>query len=84
MVLVTTSRNLDMREVSQHPLGPLPCELSNFDGSLKKTNKLTLARHIEDRVSSAESIPSPYACNIDGMSLVNKPYSYLRYALNYG
>ena len=72
MVLVGTSRNLDMREVLQHPLGPLPWALSNCDGTLKKTNKSTLERHIEDRVSSAESIPSPSACIIDGMSLVNK------------
>ena len=72
MVLVATSRNLDMREVLKHPLGPLPWALSNCDGTLKKTNKSTLARHIESRVAPAESIPLPSACIIDGMSLVNK------------
>ena len=72
MVLVATSRNLDMKEVLQHPLGLLPWALPNCDGTHKKTNKSTLARHIEDGVSSADSIPSPYACIIDGMSLVNK------------
>ena len=72
MVLVATSRNLDMREVLKHHLGPLPWALSNCDGTLKKTNKSTLARHIESRVAPAESIPLPSACIIDGMSLVNK------------
>ena len=72
MVLVATSRNLDMREVLKHPLGPLPWALSNCDGTLKQTNKSTLARHIESRVAPAESIPLPSACIIDGMSLVNK------------
>ena len=72
MVLVATSRNLDMREVLKHPLGPLPWALSNCDGTLKKTNKSTLARHIESRVAPAQSIPLPSACIIDGMSLVNK------------
>ena len=72
MVLVATSRNLDMREVLKHPLGVLPWALSNCDGTLKKTNKSTLARHIESRVAPDESIPLPSACIIDGMSLVNK------------
>ena len=72
MVLVATSRNLNMREVLQHPLGPLPWALSNCDGTLKKTNKSTLARHIEGRVAPAEHIPLPSACIIDGMSMVNK------------
>ena len=71
MVLVATSRNLDMRDVLKHPLGPLPWALSNCDGTLKKTNKSTLARHIESRTAPAESIPLPSACIIDGMSLVN-------------
>ena len=39
MVLVATCRNLDMREVLKHPLGPLPWALSNCGGTLKKTNQ---------------------------------------------
>ena len=72
MVLVATGRNLDMREVLKHPSGPLPWALSNCDCTLKKTNKSTIARHIERRVAPAESIPLPSACIINGMSLVNK------------
>ena len=72
MVLVATSRNLDIREVLKHPLGPLSWALSYCVGTLKKTNKSTLARHIEGRVASAERFPLPSACITDGMSLINK------------
>ena len=70
--LVATGCNLDMREVLKHPSGPLRWALSNCDFTLKKTNKSTIARHIERKVAPAESIPLPSACIIDGMSLVNK------------
>ena len=61
-----------MREVLKHPLCPLLWALSNCDYTLKKTNKSLIARHIERRVASDESIPLSSACIIDGMSLVNK------------
>ena len=35
MVLVATSRNLDIREVLKHPLGPLCWTLSYCNGTLK-------------------------------------------------
>ena len=70
--MVAAGCNLDMREVLKHPSGPLLWALSNCDFTLKKTNKSTVARHIERKVAPAESIPLPLACIIDGMNLVNK------------
>ena len=61
-----------MREVLQHPLGPLPWALSNSDGTIKKTNKAALAKQLEGKVSSTESINEPSATIIDGMSLIQK------------
>ena len=61
-----------MREVFEHPLGPLPWSLANYDGTLKKTNKAALARKLEENVAAAEHIPQESAHIIDGMSLVNK------------
>eukprot|EP00745_Piridium_sociabile_P027749 TRINITY_DN44663_c0_g1_i3.p1 TRINITY_DN44663_c0_g1~~TRINITY_DN44663_c0_g1_i3.p1 ORF type:complete len:1606 (-),score=395.32 TRINITY_DN44663_c0_g1_i3:590-5317(-) len=70
MILVAERRNLHMRDVLKHPLGPLPWSLANIDSSLRKTNKSALAVELEKSVSCAEDIPRPSACVIDGMNLV--------------
>ena len=72
MVLISTKRNLDMRKVLQHPLGPLPWSLSNSDGTMKKTNKAALARELEKKVAPAENIPGSSACLLDGMCLLQR------------
>ncbi|MES9881053.1 MAG: hypothetical protein ABW185_09250 [Sedimenticola sp.] len=72
MLLIASSRKMDMKDVLQHPLGPLPWSLANCDGSPKKTNKAALARHLEKQVSSEELVTSPSATVIDGMALVHK------------
>ena len=51
---------------------PLPWSLSNPDGSLRKTNKASLARELEKSASAVEDIGDHSACIIDGMSLVQK------------
>ena len=72
MLLVASSRKLDMKVVLQHPLGPLPWSLANCDGTMKKTNKAALARNLETKTFPAEDIPKPSACIIDAMSLIQK------------
>ena len=72
MVIIAQSRNLPMKDVLRHPLGPLPWALATDEGSLRKTNKSALARELQKNVPVAESIPEPSACIIDGMSLVQK------------
>ena len=39
MLLVASSRKLDMKDVLGHPLGPLPWSLANCDGIIKKDNE---------------------------------------------
>ncbi|KAK5859272.1 hypothetical protein PBY51_003352 [Eleginops maclovinus] len=72
MILVAESRQLHMSDVLAHPLGPLPWALANGDGSLRKTNKVALARELEKNVAPADVIPEPSATIIDGMSLVQQ------------
>ena len=72
MILVAQSRQLHVRDVLAHPLAPLPWDLANGDGSLRKTNKAGLARELERNISPSEDIPDPSTCIIDGMSLVQK------------
>lgn len=72
MILVAQSRNIDLKEVLAHPLGPIPWSLATPEGSLRKTNKAALAKALIQNIKAAESIPSPSACVIDGMSIVQK------------
>ncbi len=49
MVIIAQSRDLPIKEVLMHPLGPLPWSLANGDGLLRKTNKAALARELEKK-----------------------------------
>ena len=46
MIVIAECRNLQMSEVLAHPLGPLPWTLANPDGTLRKTNKASLAKEL--------------------------------------
>ena len=72
MTVITQSRNLDMKEVLSHPLGPIPWSLASSDRTLRKTNKAVLSNTLEQLPSPAEDIPNNSACIIDAMSLVQK------------
>ena len=72
MIVIAESRNLQMREVLSHPLGPLPWSLATPDGLMHKTNKASLAKELEKNVQVADSIPQTSACVIDGMALVQR------------
>eukprot|EP00058_Branchiostoma_floridae_P019404 XP_002604894.1 hypothetical protein BRAFLDRAFT_77273 [Branchiostoma floridae] len=72
IILVAESRQISMKDVLTHPLGPLPWSLANADGTLHKTNKAALARELESRVPPAEDIPGPCTCLIDGMTILQK------------
>ena len=72
MVLIATSRKLDMRAVLEHPLGPLPWSLGNSDRTLKKTSKAFLTWQLERNVSFSDEIPQPSTCIIDGMALYRR------------
>ena len=72
MILVAESRQVNMKDVLAHPLGPLPMALANPDGTLRKTNKAALARELEKNASAANEILPPSATMIDGMAMVQK------------
>ena len=63
VVIIAENRQLHMKDVLWHPMGPLPWALFSVDGSLRKTSKAALAK---------KQIPQPSACVIDGMVLVQK------------
>ena len=72
MVLIAKNRNLDMAEVLQHPLGPLPWSLANADSTVKKTNKAALARELEKKVAPVDTVEQPSAPVFDAMAVLQK------------
>ena len=72
MILIAENRKLQMREVLSHPLGPLPWALPTADGSLRKTNKVALAKELQKSIPFADVILQPSACMIDAMALVQR------------
>ena len=57
MILIAQNRKLDMKDVLSHPLGSLPCALANADGSMMKTNKSVLAKHLDNKIFPEEETP---------------------------
>jgi hypothetical protein len=72
IIITSQARNLKMKEVLSHSLGPLPWPLATPEGLLRKTNKATLAVKLQKDVPTAESIPVHSATIIDGMHFVQK------------
>jgi len=72
MILIAENRKLRISDVLCHPLGPLPWALASEDGSIRKTNKASLANQLKKSVSPADTIPKPCAHIIDGMAVVQK------------
>ena len=72
IVVMAPGRDIQMKDILSHTLGPLPWALSTPDGFLRKTNKAALATLIQKNVQLAERIPGNSAAVIAGMSLVQK------------
>lgn len=72
IILTSQARNLKMKDVLCHSLGPLPWPLATPEGHLRKTNKAMLALTLKKDVATAENIPENCATIIDGMHLVHK------------
>ena len=72
MTLIAQTRQLDMRLVLTHPLGPLPWALATPDGSLRKTCKSSLMKALANDDAIIDVLPVGAAYLIDGMSFVQK------------
>lgn len=72
MIIIAQSRQLNLKAVLCHPLGPLPWSLASPNGSMRTTNKSELAKQLLKFPSVVESLQSRSACVIDGMALVQK------------
>ena len=72
MIFVAQSREIDMKQVLSHPLGPIPWALANGDGPLRKTDKAKFMNDTTQNVPVAETIPDQSACIVDAMSIIQK------------
>ena len=72
MTIVAQSQQLDMKEVFSHPLRPIPWSLSTADGWLRKTNKASLSKYLEQLSLPAESLHDNVATIVDAMSIVQR------------
>ena len=70
IIVIAQSRQLQMRDVLAHPLGPLPWTLATPQGTLRKTSKAIFAQHLQKKILLTEEIPENCTI-IDGMSLVH-------------
>ena len=70
--LVAQKRSLNMRDVFEFPLGPLPWSLAESLGSLKKTSKASLLHKLEGNVEPLESLNGHHALIVDGMAYVQQ------------
>ena len=61
-----------MKEVFIHHLGQIPWSLSIADGCLRKTNKASLSKYLEQLSVPAESPPDNVATIIDAMSIAQR------------
>jgi len=72
MVLISQTRNLNMAEVFTHPLGPIPYELANADGTIRKNCKSSLGREVLKKASLSKLIPHQSALVVDGMAAIHR------------
>lgn len=51
MIVIGQNRKLDLHNLHRHELDPIPWSLASYDGSITKTNKVTLPKLLEDNVA---------------------------------
>ena len=62
MTVIAEARQLSMKNVLSHPLGPLPWYLAASDGCLTKTAKSSLAKELQKDAPADENLPPQSAC----------------------
>ena len=68
LLVIGQSRQIDLRDLLTHELGPVPWSLATYDGSLAKTNKSALAKLLEDGVEILRNLTNASAVIVDAMA----------------
>ncbi|KAK3747382.1 hypothetical protein QZH41_002637 [Actinostola sp. cb2023] len=72
IIIIGQNRKIEIRQLLQYSLGPLPWALATIEGFPRKTNKAVLATALQKDVQLADGLPPNSAIIIDGTSLVQK------------
>ena len=72
MALLGEFRQIDMKVVFAHPLGPLPWSLADPHGLPQKTSKAKLFQQLERRITVTEKYPENAISIFDGMAIFQK------------
>jgi len=72
LLSIQQKRNVDLREVMRYELCVLPLSLANYDGTLRKTQKSKLFKHLESVIPETEEIQTDCPNIFDGMVLLQK------------
>ena len=70
LLVIGQGRQINVRDLLTHELGPVPWSLASFDGSLAKTNKSILVKHLEEGVVPPANQQHPTCVIIDAMALL--------------
>ena len=71
LLVIGQSRQMDLKDLLTHELGPLPWSLASSDGSLAKTNKAILSKELENGVECLSNLPElTTAVIIDAMAVL--------------
>ncbi|XP_028410461.1 uncharacterized protein LOC114533074 [Dendronephthya gigantea] len=72
VLIVAKFNNLDFKYVLSYPLCPVPLSLANYDGTLAKTDKSAIGRHLESNVEDVSNSNRSTAWIIDAMALIQR------------
>ena len=70
LLVIAQSRSMDLRQVFQYFLGPVPWALATPDGQLAKTAKSKLLDALEKDITPVESAPPGAAWVVDAMAVL--------------
>ena len=70
LLVVAQKRSLDLRNVFEYELGPVPWSLATVTGSIQRTNKASLCSVIELESVPLETMPVASVCIIDFMRIL--------------
>ena len=71
LLVIGQSRQMDLKDLLSHELGPLPWSLASSDGSLANTNKAIFSKLLENGVECQPTLPDlTTAVIIDAMAML--------------